>query len=386
VNSSKRGRLDLPAMDSSTTVRIAATLGGVAIGSAVLLRLRWRPGAIEDVPTRMKRVVLVQGAKQLEDAKLEVEEVETPKPKWGQVLVKIAAAPINPSDDGQWRNTSVSTATPIGNEGSGTVVASGGGPFTGGLLGKKVSVTGAGNFAQYAIADAAKVIHLLPQDKPVEDGCAFFINPFTVVGILESVRESGGRAFIQTAASSQLGMMQAKLCQKEGMTLVNLVRRSEHKDTLKKLGVKEEHIVVTGDSDRWKEQLAALIKEFKIMHAFDAVSGDMTGTLLSMLPPGGTVWVYGRLAPEPVGNIEPLDLIYRGKQIKGFLLPGWLMQGGLLKALSRDRRCSKMVRDNLSTIFVSNFQDVSMENMHAEYVKFTKQGRTGMKMRVRPHA
>mmetsp|Transcript_11473 Transcript_11473/g.31054 ORF Transcript_11473/g.31054 Transcript_11473/m.31054 type:complete len:373 (-) Transcript_11473:85-1203(-) len=372
-------------MDSRNVVRIAAALGGVAVGGAVLLKLRWRPGSIEDVPARMKRVVLVKGAKELADAKLEVQEVETPKPAYGQVLVKIAAAPINPSDDGQWKNTRVSTATPIGNEGSGIIVASGGGPFTGGLLGKKVSIAGQpANFAQYAIADAATGIRLLPQDVPAEDGCAFFINPFTVVGILESVREDGGKAFIQTAAASQLGMMLAKLCQKEGVTLVNLVRRAEQKATLIKLGVKEDHIVVTGGSNDWQAELSALIEKFKIRHAFDAVSGDMTGTLLSLLPSGGTVWVYGRLAPEPVGNIQPLDLIYRGKQVKGFLLPRWLMQGGLLKAIFRNRRCTKMVSDNLRTIFASDFQDVSMENMHAEYIKFTKEGRTGTKMRVRP--
>lgn len=388
ADSTARGRFDLPCMDSSKMVSIVATLGGVAIGSTILLKLRWKPGAIEDAPPRMKRAFLVEGAKDIASAKLEVQEVETPKPQHGEVLVKIAAAPINPSDDGQWKNPRVSKATPIGIEGSGIVVASGGGPFTSGLLGKKVSVTltsrGGGTYAQYVTAKAATEVHLLPQDMPVEDGCAFMINPWTVVGILETVREAGGKAFIQTAAASQLGMMLVKLCQKEGVTLVNLVRRSEQKDTLMKLGVKEEHIVITGDSDEWKAKLAALIEQFKIKHAFDAVAGGMTGTLLSMLPPKGSIWVYGRLAPEPVGNIDPLDLIYRGKQVRGFLLTGWLMSGGPLKALKRYRSLTKTVRDNLQTIFASDFQDVSMENMQAEYVKFCAEGKTGKKMRVRP--
>lgn len=366
----------------------AATLGGVAVGGAIALRFRWKAQVGEEIPARMQRVVLVKGGTDLKSAVLQVEEVETPKPKSGEVLVKIAAAPINPSDDGEWKNPRVTSAKPIGIEGSGIVVATGGGPFTGGLLGKKVAVIGGGStFAQYAVCNAAMQVNLLPQDLPVEDGCAFVVNPWTVVGIFETVREAGGKAFIQTAAASQLGMMLVKLCKKEGVTLVNVVRRPEQKAELMKLGVDEKHIVVTSPagSDEWQTQLKALIRELGIKHAFDAVAGDLTGTLLGMMPPGGCVWVYGRLAPEPVGNIEPLDLIYRKKQLKGFMLMNWLGKGGALKALFRSRRAAKMVREGLRTVFASDFRDVGLQDMHAEYIKLKEQGVTGTKMRVRPN-
>lgn len=154
-----------------------------------------------------------------------------------------------------------------------------------------------------------------------------------------------------------------------------------------KLGVDEKHIVVTSPagSDEWQTQLKALIRELGIKHAFDAVAGDLTGTLLGMMPPGGCVWVYGRLAPEPVGNIEPLDLIYRKKQLKGFMLMNWLGKGGALKALFRSRRAAKMVREGLRTVFASDFRDVGLQDMHAEYIKLKEQGVTGTKMRVRPN-
>lgn len=353
------------------------------LGGAAYYLYKSRRKVVEKVPTRMRRVVLVEANRDLHQARLEVEEVETPKPRNGQVLVKIAAAPINPSDDGIWRvPPKQGYPLPLGNEASGTVIASGGGFMASRLLGKNVAIIGAKTYAEYAVVDALQGAFCLPSDISVEDGCAFFINPFTVVGIVETVKESGSNVFIHTAAASQLGQMLVKYCKTQGVQVVNIVRRNDQADMLRKVGA--EIIVVTSEAE-WEIKLQKLIKDLNIKCAFDAVAGEMSGTLLTMLPPGGTVWVYGRLAPEPVGNIQPLDLIYRGKKIQGFMLTNWLFKGGRLKGLFRSMRAASKVRKFLKDIFSCTFKDTDMEAMHAHYCTLMAGGATGNKMRVRPH-
>lgn len=331
----------------------------------------------------MRRLVLTEANPDISKAKIEVQEVDTPIAKRGQVLVKVTAAAINPSDDGTWRVKPRSGyPMALGNEGSGTVVASGGGFFANRLVGKNVAITGK-TYAEYAVVDAFSEAFTLPKTVPVEDGCSFFVNPFTVVGIVDTALSCGGKAFIHTAAASTLGQMMVKYCLCEGVKVVNVVRRKEQADMLRALGA--EFVVVTTDDD-WKSQLSALIKKLEIKCAFDAVSGDMTGDLLTMMPPRGKVYVYGRLAPEPLGNIQPLDLIYRGKEVKGFLLTGWLMQGGMIRALIRTIRTANIVRKYLDTVFASPFKDTSLKDMQADYSSLQASGATGTKMRLRPGA
>mmetsp|Transcript_44245 Transcript_44245/g.99751 ORF Transcript_44245/g.99751 Transcript_44245/m.99751 type:complete len:377 (+) Transcript_44245:55-1185(+) len=361
---------------------VGATIGAVTLGSIALVRWRSKAKAIEAVPKRMKRVVLVEANRELSQARLEVQEVDTPRPRPGQVLVKVAAAPVNPSDDGVWLVIPrQGYPMPLGNEGAGKVVATGGGFLASRYLGKNVAITG-NTYAEYTVADASQSVFSLPDDLPPEEGCAFFINPFSVVGMVDTVKEHRGKAFIHTAASSQLGQMMVKYCKKEGVTLVNIVRRQEQVELLRSLGA--DYIVSTGESD-WRSKLAELIKSLNIKHAFDAVAGNMSSTLLALLPPGSTVWVYGRLAPEPVGNIQPLDLIYRGKKLEGWILSGWLTKGGLLKALIRGIRTGAKVRKHLKDVFASDFKDTSLQNIHKDYCALKAKGVTGTKMRVCPH-
>eukprot|EP00434_Breviolum_minutum_P010343 symbB.v1.2.009126.t1/scaffold577.1/size258142/1 len=118
------------------------------------LRHRSQPRSIETLPTKMRRLVLREANVDISKAKLEIEEVDVPQPKPGQVLIKVAASPVNPSDDGTWKTTpSQGYPMPLGNEGSGTVVATGGGSIAAGWLGKHVAFFGKA-YAQYAIADA----------------------------------------------------------------------------------------------------------------------------------------------------------------------------------------------------------------------------------------
>jgi len=223
----------------------------------------------------------------------------------------------------------------------------------------------------------------LSDDVSVEDGCAFFVNPFTVVGIVDTVRSNGGKVFIHTAAASQLGQMLVKYCKQEGIKLVNIVRRREQADLLRALGA---DYIVDSSTENWKSDLNTLINDLKIKHAFDCIAGDMPGTLLTMLPPGSSVWVYGRLSDRPVGGIEPLDLIYRGKKLQGFMLINWILKGGVISALRRSMRTGDIVRKYIGSVFASDFKDTSLSDLHRDYTALQASGSTGTKMRLRPNS
>merc|ERR1712060_1009291 len=140
-----------------------------------------------------------------------------------------------------------------------------------------------------------------------------------------------------------------------------------------------------GSNESWENDLKKIIAEHKIRIAFDCIAGPMTGTLLNLLPPGkSTVFVYGRLSQQPVGNIPPLDLIYRGKTVEGWLVSRWLDDGkGMLRKLLKLRKVWKLVSNNLASIFGSNFRDTKMETALADYNVLLDSGTTGTKMRIR---
>eukprot|EP00930_Biecheleria_cincta_P001482 TRINITY_DN102620_c0_g1_i1.p1 TRINITY_DN102620_c0_g1~~TRINITY_DN102620_c0_g1_i1.p1 ORF type:complete len:363 (-),score=51.78 TRINITY_DN102620_c0_g1_i1:137-1225(-) len=360
-----------------------ATSGAMVLGGAILFQYKRKAGSVEEIPAKMRRLVLREANPDIKLAKLEVEEVDTPKPRSGQVLVKIAAAPVNPSDEGIWKvPPKQGYPIPLGNEGSGKVVASGGGFMASRLLGQNVAFTGQ-TYAEYAVVDATKAAYSLPTHIEPQDACAFIINPFTVVGIVDRVRQTGGKVFIYTAAASQLGQMLVKYCKTQGVTLINIVRRPEQAEILENLGA--DYIVDSSNAD-WKAKLEQLIKELDVKHAFDCISGDMPGTLLTMLPPGGRVWVYGRLSDSPVGGIQPLDLIYRGKKIEGFLLTTWMLEGGMFRALRRTIRTGKLVKSLIQTIFASDFRDTTLADLQKDYCALKASGQTGTKLRLRPHS
>jgi hypothetical protein len=179
-----------------------------------------------EAPAEMRRLVLTEpcdvgedGLPDYKSCRLVVETVPTPVPRSGQVLVRMAAAPLNPSDYGAWKKSGegpVGNATkdggprPIGLEGSGVVVASGGGMMASRLVGKNVGVmvkggSGQGSFSEYVCVSATGQAFALGENVPVEDGCSFLVNPWTVVGLVETALSLGSSpAFINTAAASQV--------------------------------------------------------------------------------------------------------------------------------------------------------------------------------------
>lgn len=342
------------------------------------------------IPSTMKRLVVKSPGDDVAGCVLEVETVDVPKPGSGEVLVQMVAAPINPSDYGAWYLTKNPESFPmvIGNEGSGIVVAVGPGLTTGVTcpVGTHVGIIkpkgGQGTYSEYIVASAYTGVFSMPKSVPIEDAASFFVNPYTAVAIFDTARQEGAKAFVHTAAASQLGQMMVKLAPTEQMEIINVVRREEQATLLKDLGAK--HVVVTsGDEEVWKEELKDKIKELDATVAFDAVAGRSTGDMLDCMPKHGTVYVYGKLAGA-VSNVNPLDLIYRDKKLKGFLLTAWIRNGGTLSMILRMRNASSKVNSGLKDGWSSStFQDTTLEAAHEDLVTLLGSSVTGKKLRIR---
>jgi NADPH2:quinone reductase len=342
----------------------------------------------DEIPTTMKRLVVTAPGKDVASCKIEIEEVPVPTPGSGEVLIKVAAAAINPSDYGSWyRCKPEQCPFTMGKEGSGVVVATGGGFGTMTCpVGTKVGFVGLkkkqGAYSEYVVALAIESVFRMPDDLPVEDGASFFVNPYTAIGILDTAKEQGAKAIIHTAAASQLGQMLVKLAPTEGVEVINVVRREEQAELLKNLGA--QHVVVTGSGDSWKEELKSKVEELGATVAFDAVAGQSTGDLLDVLPPKGSVYVYGGLAGR-VENVDPMALIYHEKKLKGFFLTNWIQQGGTLTMLYRLMTASRKVNSGLKQggWSSSQFKDTKLESAQADIVELLDSSSTGQKLRIR---
>mmetsp|Transcript_11960 Transcript_11960/g.19827 ORF Transcript_11960/g.19827 Transcript_11960/m.19827 type:complete len:347 (+) Transcript_11960:64-1104(+) len=342
----------------------------------------------DEIPTTMKRLVVTVPGKDLASCKIEIEEVPVPKPASNQVLIKVAAAAINPSDYGSWyRAKPENCPFAMGKEGSGIVVASGGDFSTFRLpVGTKVGFVGLkgkqGSYSEYVVVTATGSVFPMPEDLPIEDAASFFVNPYTAVGILDTVKKEGAKAFIHTAAASQLGQMIVKIAPSEGIEVINVVRREEQAQLLKDLGAN--HVVVTGSDDAWKEKLKSKIDELGATVAFDAIAGDMAGDLFDLIPRKGSLYVYGGLAGR-VGNVDPMGLIYHEKKLKGFFLTSWIQQGGMIGTIPRMLKAGRKVNSGLQKggWSSSQFKDTTLEKAQTDCVKLLESSATGQKLRVR---
>ena len=352
----------------------------------------------DEIPTTMKRLIAAEPGEDVTSCKIQIETVPVPKPASGEVLIKVAAAAVNPSDYGEWyRSNPGRYPFPIGNEGCGVVVATG--DFLASLrfsVGSKVGFTGPkkgqGFYSEYATMPVTGCFPM-PEDVPIEDCASFFVNPYTAIGILDTVKNKDkSPAFVHTAAASQLGQMIVKLAPSENIEVINVVRREDQAVILRELGAK--HIVVTGSSSssssdkegdlKWKDELKAKIKLLSATCAFDAVSGRMAGDLLDVLPSGGTLYTYGALGGL-ASNINAMHLIYRQKKMKGFYLPAWIREGGIFSMVPRMLAASGKVNSGLKAPgwSSSTFMDTTLDKAHEDIVKLLGSSITGKKLRLR---
>jgi NADPH:quinone reductase-like Zn-dependent oxidoreductase len=252
---------------------------------------------------------------------LQVTEMPVPKPEAGQVLVRVTAAPINPSDlmfvRGLYGVKKDLPAVP-GFEGSGTVVAAG--SMAGRLLvGRRVGCvpapTSDGTWAEYVVVPLGQCIPLLPRISD-EQGASFFVNPFSAWALMDMARRGKHRALVQSAAASALGRMLQKLAAREKLTLVNVVRRAEQEEMLRRQGAQH---VVNSSEPEFEERLRLICHELEVTLAFDAVAGPMTGHLARAMVDGGTVVVYGGLSEQEC-RIDSKEFIFHRKKVEGFWL------------------------------------------------------------------
>jgi NADPH:quinone reductase-like Zn-dependent oxidoreductase len=326
------------------------------------------------------------------ELEISLADVAVPEPGPDDVIIRVEATPINPSDlgllvGGADMSTAVQSGTkdrpvitakvpgaamramaarmdqsmPVGNEGAGVVVKAGSSPAAQALLGKMVAGLGGEMYAQYRMLNLAQVLPL-PDGTSAKDGASCFVNPLTAISFVETMKMQGRTGIVHTAAASNLGQMLVKICQKDNVPLVNVVRKKEQADILKAIGAK---YIVDSSSPNFMEELITALAETKTTLGFDAIGGGpLAGQLLVAMEAAASrnmkefsrygsgqetqVYIYGRLdmsqtqVPPGVGFAWNLG---------GYLLTPFLQKvGPEVRAKMRQR-----VVDELTTTFASHY-------------------------------
>lgn len=344
--------------------------------------------------TKGKQVVSTLGSDNT--VTIEVISREWPAPTGNQVLVRMGAAPINPSDlflmtmAADLANAAYTpgkvvmqvdpayTASQkvrhgrrmdIGNEGAGEVVAAGDGPTAQALIGQRVACVPGAAFGEYALVDAMMCLPL--GDYTSEQGASCFVNPLTALGFAETTRRDGCKGLIHLAAASNLGQMLNRICQEDGLALVNVVRREEQAELLRSQGATH---VVNSSSDTFMRDLAAAIAETGAMVGFDPIGGgDMTDKCLRAMEhvAAGRMSEYSRYGSEEMkrmyiyGRLDMRPTVLTPAYGFGFSVSGWLLFG-FLKSLEMPQMLAlrQRVLDGLTTTFASSYKaKVGLEEM-----------------------
>lgn len=361
------------------------------------------------------------------DSTIEVflELAEVPEPGPDDVVIRIEAAPVNPSDlgllfggadltqatVGERNGLPVVTApipepglralegrvgTPLlaGNEGAGTVVAAGESPAAQALLGRTVAVAGGAMYAQYRRVPAAACL-VLPAGMTAAQGASSYVNPMTVLGMIETMRLEDHVALVHTAAASNLGQMLVRACQEEQIQLVNIVRKPEQEELLRAQGAA---FVCNSASPGFMTDLIAALTETGATLAFDAVGGGrlasqiltaMEAAAIASMPAysryGSSVrkqvYIYGGLDRGPTELMRSYGMAWG--------VGGWLLTN-FLATIGQDdvARLRDRVAAGLATTFASTYSaTVSLAGMltPAAFGEYSRQA-TGAKYLVTPAA
>ena len=311
----------------------------------------------KNIPKTMRAVLVDK-----DGGKPVVAEIPVPVPGKGEVLVKMHASPINPSDlaflAGGYGIKKPYPVVP-GFEGSGTVVAAGKGILPKLWMNKKVACAASpkynGCWAEYMLTTAASCVPL-SKSVTMEQGSMMFVNPMTALAffdLFEKTPHSANRqrGIINTAAASALGRMVIKLGKKNGIPVISIVRREEQVEKLKTEGV--ENVLNSSDPD-FEEQLKNLAHKLNTTVIFDAVCGSLTQQLLDAVPKGSRLFVYGRLSAD-ICEIMPGNLIFTGNQIHGFWLTGYLHDKSMIQTVLWTRKIQSLLGSELATTIHKTF-------------------------------
>lgn len=315
----------------------------------------------------MKRVVFDQVGPPAEVLRLQ-DDVPAPQPKWGEVMVRMLASPVNPSDlmfvAGKYGLKPTFPATP-GFEGVGVVEATGGGVLGWLRKGKRVAVINdrVGNWAEYTVTSARQVIPV-PDGMSDEQAASFFVNPATALAMTQDVlKVTKGAWLLQSAAGGELGKMVIRLGYKFAFRTINVVRRREQVEELKKLGA--DHVIVESEGPI-PEQVRKLVPD-GVRYALDPVGGETGSQVIASLAHGGRCLVYGSLSDQPV-SVHPRYFIGNGIRVEGFWLGAWAKQQRVLKLLGLFRRVRALMAEGvLQTQFAATYplEEVNKAVAHA---------------------
>lgn len=309
--------------------------------------------------------------------------VPKPKPKHGQVLIKVEAAPINPSDlaftKGGYGKSGTMPMT-IGFEGSGVVVESGGGLLGWNLKGNRVAFAGgptsSGSWAEYIVVDVETCM-TLDKNTSFETGASVFVNPLTVVAFEDIVESNNHKAVIHTAAASQVGRMLVRVLAKKKIPLINIVRKEEQREILKKLGAE---IILNSSDPDFEKDLKYLAENYKATVCFDAIGGEITWQITKNMPKHSTTYVYGLLSQSRNGNYDPVEMLSKDRTIKGFMMPDWLKT----KSLVSKARIMWRVKSEINSDLKSDISGQFPLDQVTEALDFYKNNATKGKNIFRP--
>lgn len=360
------------------------------------------------------------------DGTLEISltNVDIPEPGEDEVIVRIEASPINPSDlgllfgladmgtakvsgssdhpvvtatvpEGLMKNMAgrLDQSLPVGNEGAGVVIQAGSSNDAQSLMGKTVAILGGAMYAQYRCIKARDCL-LMPEGTTPAEGASCFVNPLTALGMVETMKLEGHTALVHTAAASNLGQMLQKICTKDGIDLVNIVRKQAHVDLLKGIGAK---YVCDSSSDTFMDDLTQALVDSGATLAFDATGGGkLAGQILTCMEVaanrtateynryGSTtykqVYIYGGLDRSPTQFNRNFGVAWG---IGGWLLTLFLIKIGFEEA----QKLRERVAAEIKTTFASSYtKEVSLaEALQLEAIEVYGKQATGEKYLINPN-
>lgn len=330
-----------------------------------------------NIPSTMQTVVLTEIG-----AAPTVATIPVPQPGPGEVLVKMYASPINPSDlaflAGGYGIKKPYPVVP-GFEGSGTVVAAGKGIFPKLWLGKKVACAASpklnGCWAEYMVTNAASCVPLSKKIS-MEQGSMMFVNPMTALAFFDVYNKTPNpskkpRGIINTAAASALGQMIIKLGKQKGIPVISVVRRAEQVEILKSAGA--EYVVNSSDPD-FELKLRELAHKLNATILFDAVGGILPQQLLSAAPKGSSLFIYGRLSADTC-EISPGELIFTGNRIQGFWLTNWLHEKGMIRSVLTIQKVKSLIGNELGTAIHQQFPPENIQEAIETYKNNMSKGK-----------
>lgn len=281
------------------------------------------PDSVYTIPSTMRALELTAYDGQPDSLRLVERPVPQPGP--GQVLVRMAASPINPSDlmflQGDYGAQPKRLPVVPGWEGSGVVV--GGAGLGAALRGRRVACgapdDGDGTWAEYMVTGLGRCVPLRP-GLSLTQGATLLVNPMTAWALTHMARVEGHRAVVNTAAAGALGRMIARLGRRAGLTILHIVRRPDQIPLLQAEGAVH---ILDSSAPAFESELVAACSRLDTTLAFDGVGGALTAQLLRALQPGGRVIVYGALAGT-IASIGVKSLIFFDKRVEGFWLGTWL--------------------------------------------------------------